>query len=477
MKSKLRVLVSKAVLFYLLLLSIISVIHYNNTSMILNRKSLNYNRVPQINGDSEDWYVKFSGPQFDSALAIANDSEGNIYVAGITESYGAGETDFILVKFNKSGVYQWNVTHGGSDKEGFQSTTKIGLAVDSNDDIILVGWTQSWGHGNKDIEIIKYNSSGQKIWNRTWGKNTEDWGFGVAVDASDNIYVVGKQHDGGHPFQYDAVLIKYDANGNEIWNQTWGGLYDNEEVAYDIAINKSSNEIFIVGMYNYSGGETGDILFLKYDTSGNFQTEKHFHGSRVDIGYGICIAPDNNIYIVGISDSFSSGNYNKFIFKLDKNGNQLWNITYSGTIPEYAYNVIADSQNYIYMAGEFYTNSYYDYNFGYIKLDNQSNEIKRITWGFPNTPEKGRDILIDKSGNIYMCGYIYMLTSDADIILVKNPLRGIYTENASNNNDEEENEEESETSTSIPGYNFPLLLGIFSIITVIISIELRKNIK
>ncbi|MHA1275116.1 MAG: hypothetical protein ACTSQS_17055, partial [Promethearchaeota archaeon] len=165
------------------------------------------------------------------------------------------------------------------------------------------------------------------------------------------------------------------------------------------------------------------------------------------------------------------------IFKLDKNGNQLWNITYSGTIPEYAYNVIADSQNYIYMAGEFYTNSYYDYNFGYIKLDNQSNEIKRITWGFPNTPEKGRDILIDKSGNIYMCGYIYMLTSDADIILVKNPLRGIYTENASNNNDEEENEEESETSTSIPGYNFPLLLGIFSIITVIISIELRKNIK
>ncbi|KKK92161.1 hypothetical protein LCGC14_2705720, partial [marine sediment metagenome] len=66
-----------------------------------------------------------------------------------------------------------------------------GVAVDSSDNVYVAGGTDSFGAGQDDIFLVKYDSSGVHQWNLTWGGITEDYSMGVAVDSSDNVYVAG----------------------------------------------------------------------------------------------------------------------------------------------------------------------------------------------------------------------------------------------------------------------------------------------
>jgi len=92
------------------------------------------------------------------------------------------------VKYDSSGVQQWNRTWGGIDEDGGSLT-----AVDSSDNVYISGWTVSFGAGDSagdsDMVLVKYDSSGVQQWNRTWGGI--DPGWGVAVDSSDNVYLAG----------------------------------------------------------------------------------------------------------------------------------------------------------------------------------------------------------------------------------------------------------------------------------------------
>jgi hypothetical protein len=65
-------------------------------------------------------------------------------------------------------------------------------------------------------------------WNTTWGGSGNDYGYGVAV-AGDDVYVSGSTDSYGAGSD-DAILIKYDSNGTQLWNSTWGGTgYDTGE--------------------------------------------------------------------------------------------------------------------------------------------------------------------------------------------------------------------------------------------------------
>ena len=149
------------------------------------------------------WYRTWGGSNGDNGYGVAVDSSDNVYLAGVTSSFGAGFEDMVLVKYDSSGVQQWNRTWGGITDDG-----GVVPAVDSSDNVYLSGYTRSFGTGSWDAVLVKYDSSGVQQWYHTWGGSNEDNGRGVAMDSSDNVYLAGRTFNFGAGSS-DMYLVKY----------------------------------------------------------------------------------------------------------------------------------------------------------------------------------------------------------------------------------------------------------------------------
>ena len=106
-------------------------------------------------GADSYWISLLGGSGADFGNAVAIDSSDNIIVCGYTGSDGAGLSDFLIAKYNSSGVLQWDRTLGGSG-----SDLGNAVAIDSSDNIIVCGRTNSDGAGGIDVLIAKLPPDG-----------------------------------------------------------------------------------------------------------------------------------------------------------------------------------------------------------------------------------------------------------------------------------------------------------------------------
>ena len=165
----------------------------------------------------------WGGADYEFARGVAVDQDGNIYVVGDTDSFGVGIEAFIL-KYNAAGSLMWQKTWGGADDD-----YAFSVAVDQDGNIYVVGVTYSFGPNN-DAFILKYNAAGSLMWQKTWGGDDWDAAFSVAVDGA-NIYVAGGTYSFG--LSSDAFILKYNAAGSLMWQKTWGGA--GSESSYGVA--------------------------------------------------------------------------------------------------------------------------------------------------------------------------------------------------------------------------------------------------
>ena len=157
------------------------------------------------------WIATLGGANNDYGYGIAVDSSGNCYVTGYTASAGAGNNDVLITKYNTSGTIQWQRTLGGTGADyGY------GIAVDSSGNCYVAGLTNSAGAGSTDVLITKYNTSGTIQWQRILGGSGTDISYGIAVDSSGNCYVTGYTDSAGAGAQ-DVLITKYDTSGTIQW--------------------------------------------------------------------------------------------------------------------------------------------------------------------------------------------------------------------------------------------------------------------
>ncbi|GAI98748.1 unnamed protein product [marine sediment metagenome] len=114
--------------------------------------------------NNEYWSKTWGTAGNEWASSIAVDSMDNIYIGSYTNYTENGTYDTCLIKYNNSGIYEWNQTWGGEWDEN-----ALDMAIDSSDNIYLTGYTMSYGTGLFDIFLLKYNNSGQLEWFETYG--------------------------------------------------------------------------------------------------------------------------------------------------------------------------------------------------------------------------------------------------------------------------------------------------------------------
>jgi len=258
----------------------------------------------------DEWVRTWDGGETDYGYAIAMDSFENIYIAGDTQT---DPRSSLIIKYDKEGNYQWNRTWNT-----FGSTAR-GIALDSSDNIyILARSSPSAGNG---IFLIKYNSSGDYQWYSTWDYSGIEIPYYIAIDSLDNIYIAG--YSAINPGKLtDVLLVKYNSSGDQQWFRTWGG--NSGDLGFGIAFD-SSNDIFLTGQTESYGPGYQDMFLLKYNSSGTLRWNTTFgtdHPSYPDRGYEMILDSSGNIYVKGITRNII------LVVKYDHLGTYIWNKTY-----------------------------------------------------------------------------------------------------------------------------------------------------
>ena len=162
---------------------------------------------------------------------VAYDSSGNVYIAGYTNSAGAGGNELLIAKYNSSGTIQWQRTLGTGTAYRHDDSGRM-IAVDSSGNVYVNGTTNFTG-GYDSMMIAKYNSSGTLQWQKTFGdSNTQERGHGITVDSSGNVFVCGETTKGVN----GALVAKLNSSGTLQWQRTLDA-----SLFYEVVVDSSDN--------------------------------------------------------------------------------------------------------------------------------------------------------------------------------------------------------------------------------------------
>ncbi len=296
---------------------------------------------------------------------------------------------------------QWNTFLGANS-----SDTGWGICTDSDGNVYIVGNSAStWGSpkraysGQDDIFVAKLDASGILLWNTFLGSASMDYGRGISVDGSGNVFVTGSSINSwgsplnpfyGYPSSdgdKDTFVAKLNASGVLQWNTFMGGT--GNDAGNDISLDANGN-IYITGSsanwgspLNPYGGGGCDAFVAKLNASGVYQWHTFMGGNNIvdtnsDSGQKIALDESGNIYVAGSSTAtwgnpknpFAGSvvnNYSDaFLARLNASGTREWHTFMGGTLNDYGYGIVADNSGNIYVAG-----------------------LSNSTWGTPLNPYGG----------------------------------------------------------------------------------------
>jgi len=255
---------------------------------------------------SAGWARTYGGSEWDYGSSVQQTSDGGYIVAGETDSYGVGESDFYLVKTDMNGNTTWTHTYGGIDNE-------LANSVKQTDDwgYIIAGYTLSYGAGLSDFYLVKTDGNGDTIWTRTYGGSFNDYGVSVQQTMDGGYIITGMTTSFGVD-SGDIYLIKTYGNGDTSWTKTYGGT----SLDYGVSVQQTSDDGYIVaGVTESYGAGLSDFYLVKTDWNGNTIWTRTYGGSSYDAGVSVQQTTDGGYIIAGETDSYGAGSRNIYLIK------------------------------------------------------------------------------------------------------------------------------------------------------------------
>ncbi|MFX0132770.1 MAG: hypothetical protein ACFFDN_03900 [Candidatus Hodarchaeota archaeon] len=287
--------------------------HVKNISIIKDNDEIN----PTNNG--EKWMKTFGGPQSDVGNSVLQTSDGGYIVCGDTLNFGSGGEDIWLIKTDSNGNIIWEKLFGGDSTDGGNS-----IQHTRDGGYIIAGKTYSYGVGGSDIWLIKIDADGNKLWDKTYGGNDFDIAYDVKQTNDDGYIIIGVTVSYGAG-ERDIYLVKTDSDGNQLWEKTFGGNdYDRGE-----SVQQTPEGGYILAGWtaSYGAGEF-DFWLIKTDSAGELQWDKTFGGTGYDYGHSVLNTDDGGYIITGETESKGADSFDVWLIKTDSNGGLQWDKTF-----------------------------------------------------------------------------------------------------------------------------------------------------
>ena len=287
----------------------------------------------------EDWDALYTGPSGQGGhqgYYILLDEQGNVFVSGT--SYGSDSThyDIVLIKYDAAGLRSWVARYDGGNND-YDGVT--GMDSDLLGNVYITGRSRVSFY--YDFITIKYDNQGNLIWEKRYDgpAHFADHPVDLVVDNLGSIYVGGDSY--GLDSIQDILTIKYNTQGDTLWTRRYRLTDTLSCTVGDIEVD-SFNHVYVAG-YCYPGYSVvkyngdGDILWT-YAYQGGFGTGR-LNAMKID--------SDQNVYVTGIYD----GKYTTL--KLNANGIQQWVNIYNSPDANFnePYDLGLDTDGNIYITG------------------------------------------------------------------------------------------------------------------------------
>jgi len=301
-----------------------------------------------------------------------------------------------------------------------ENTIGRDVVKDNNQNIYVVGNMLNDSTNAYDVVVYKYNSSGQVLWNVSWGGMLDDYAYALDINrSSTTIYVVGRTASYGINESNDIFMLSYDASGILKRNITWGG--DAWDAGIDIKC--TADFIYVIG-YSDSFSSSQDIVVLKYNKSYSLVWNYTFGTSESDIGYGITVDEADNVLLTG--KTTSSGNVDAIVMKLNGDGTQLWNTTWGGSSSDEGRSVVLDASGGIFILGNTRSFGNGSTDFALLKFNSTGGLQWQRMWGGTDI-DTAYVLVYDSLFDLFLIGYTESYgTAGKDTCIVKYTSSGDY---------------------------------------------------
>ena len=220
--------------------------------------------------------------------------------------------DYWVIKLNANGIKEWSNYYGGS----FTDTAYDAIQTEDNG-YIIVGSSDSNdvdvanNKGSYDFWVIKISNTGDLVWEKSFGGSEIDEARAISNTADGNYLVVGDTRSANIDVSQnrgaaDLWMIKINSEGSLIWEKTLGGT------SFDVgrSVSKTQDNGFLIaGSSRSSDGDLrnnkgqNDALILKINSSGDLEWQKTIGGSEVDFFYGAAELTDGSVVAIGDTNS------------------------------------------------------------------------------------------------------------------------------------------------------------------------------
>jgi len=324
-----------------------------------------FGSISVVSASANSGVLVFGGSQADVFNSIVETADGNFVAVGYSSStdgdmqgLNKGGFDAIIVKYDPNGNVLWKKSFGGSSYDEYKSVTStpdgslVAVGNSGSTDGDMQGLVKDYdGYGNGII--VKYDANGNVLWKKSFGGSRHESFASVTATSDGSLVAVGRSNSTDGDMQGlnkgndDAIIVKYDPNGNVLWKKSFGGSsYD----YYNSVASTPDGNLVAVGYSDSTNGDmqglnkgNDDAIIVKYNSAnGNVLWKKSFGGSNGnDRYYSVTSTPDGNLAAVGTSGStngdmqgLNKGNDDAIIVKYDPNGNVLWKKSFGGSKDE-----------------------------------------------------------------------------------------------------------------------------------------------
>jgi hypothetical protein len=316
-----------------------------------------------------------------------------------------------VLKVDSSGNVLWRkmfgLTTGSNPNNSAYDIIKI-----TDERYLITGRYEPGIGGYNLVYAIMIDSSGNSIWEYTYGINPSQ-GQSATYDSIESvIYIVGL----AQVSTSDVYLVKVDTLGNMIWENYYdlGG----SESGIRIKI-KNSNEILVLGSSTgFSGNGMHDGFLMNVDSTGSTHWLKNYGGPLQDIFNDIRLLPDSGILVLGTSNSISGANTDAWLLRLNKLGDTLWTKTFGYLTVEFSYGFDFNNLNSIWICGKVVTGTSIGSQGWIFEIDTSGNVLFSNQYGSIND-ETFQNIIVSELNSVFAIGATISGPIGSHILMVR----------------------------------------------------------
>lgn len=316
-----------------------------------------------------DW-----GEDFGRLHHFSKTNDGGFILTNFTSTYGMEVFSYVK-KIDGHGQEVWHKDLIYDQSINFHAASNSYQTADGK--YLSVGASlnnvheSSGNHGLRDFWVVRYDDMGNVLWNKSYGGSLNELANGMVETDEGEFIIFGSSESSDFDVSHnyggmDIWVIKINSNGDLIWEKSFGGSNDEIGIGFadgnrNLEIIKTQDGNFMIAGFTKSddgiftenkGGN--DFMLIKFDTHGNLIWQKTYGGSGEDYLAGIIELDDGNFIVVGSTNSSDGsltenfGGFDTWVARISENGDLIWSKSIGESLDDWLLSIRKfDSQGFI----------------------------------------------------------------------------------------------------------------------------------